>query len=383
MPKKMYYIVSNKYNLQERITKLNGKVYDVYFRVVDQSTGKEKQKKLSGYKTKTFAKNAYLEFVENYCEYVKGNPVRKKKSGKQIVTFKQVAEEYLCHSVKTDLKASTIYCKRKMIEAHFYPFFDNKPIDSISKDDIEKWQECIKNTVNKKNGKFYSYKTLSGFRTHLFAIFAYANKHYGTNIEYRDVQQIPKKRYDVKKSSIMDIWRKEDFEQFISSVDDPMWNCFFTLLFYTGRRKGEIFALTKSDIHGDKIWFNKSISRKTLDGNTFNVTETKAYKSQEIPVCKQVQDALNSYPGDEPFFFGGEKPLADNTTRRRFREYCEKSKVRPIRIHDLRHSFVSMLIHKGAQIMLVADLIGDEPEQITKTYGHLYAEDKISLLSKL
>ena len=50
-----FYISSNKYSLQERQTKLNGKVYDVVFRIVTMD-GIEKQKKLSGYKTKALAK---------------------------------------------------------------------------------------------------------------------------------------------------------------------------------------------------------------------------------------------------------------------------------------------------------------------------------------
>lgn len=52
-------------------------------------------------------------------------------------------------------------------------------------------------------------------------------------------------------------------------------------------------------------------------------------------------------------------------------------------IHDLRHSFVSMLIHLGANLMVVADLIGDTVEQVTKTYGHLYESDKREIIAKL
>lgn len=57
--------------------------------------------------------------------------------------------------------------------------------------------------------------------------------------------------------------------------------------------------------------------------------------------------------------------------------------VKRIRVHDLRHSFVSMLIHLGANYTVVADLISDTPEQVTKTYGHMYDEDKLSIISRL
>ena len=69
--------------------------------------------------------------------------------------------------------------------------------------------------------------------------------------------------------------------------------------------------------------------------------------------------------------------------RRAFRLYCEKAGVPIIRIHDLRHSFVSMLIHLGANFIIIAELIGDTVEQVIKTYGHLYESDKYDLISKI
>lgn len=52
-------------------------------------------------------------------------------------------------------------------------------------------------------------------------------------------------------------------------------------------------------------------------------------------------------------------------------------------MHDLRHSFVSMCIHLGASVYVVASLIGDTPEQILKTYGHLYESDKANIIAKI
>jgi integrase len=39
--------------------------------------------------------------------------------------------------------------------------------------------------------------------------------------------------------------------------------------------------------------------------------------------------------------------------------------------HDLRHHFVSVMLGQGATIHEVADLIGDKPEAVLKTYGHI------------
>jgi integrase len=39
--------------------------------------------------------------------------------------------------------------------------------------------------------------------------------------------------------------------------------------------------------------------------------------------------------------------------------------------HDLRHHFVSVMLGRGATIHEVAELIGDKPEAVLKTYGHV------------
>ena len=113
------------------------------------------------------------------------------------------------------------------------------------------------------------------------------------------------------------------------------------------------------------------------------MTSTKAEKSHIVPICKTVQKELSIYCGASPFLFGGEKPLGENKVRRTFLAYCEKAGIAPIRIHDLRHSFVSMLIHMGANFTVIADLISDTVEQVIKTYGHMYETDKQTVIERI
>ena len=100
-------------------------------------------------------------------------------------------------------------------------------------------------------------------------------------------------------------------------------------------------------------------------------------------MCKPVQDIIKTYtpPKEGKFYFSGKQPLAASTVARYFKRYTEKANLPEIRIHDLRHSFVSMLIHLGANFAVVADLISDTIEQVTKTYGHLYIEDREKVIS--
>lgn len=371
-----FYISSNKYSLQERQTK-RGKVYDVVFRIVTLD-GLEKQKRLSGYSNKTLAKQAYLDFVTNKCELVKNNPIKKKNIEKAEPYIGELIQEYLI-TLGNENKYSTIYDKRNVFKLFILPYYENKKPKDLTVQQLATWIDTIWVTENPRNNEYYSYRHLTKIRGIFNSFLNWVELRYGykNNLKY-----VPKKKKRAQKTE-MKFWTRETFDKFISVVDNQTYHALFIFMFYTGRRKGELFALSKEDVHNKRLVINKSLTRKTITNATYEITSTKADKSQTIPVCKIVQDEIALYNGGSPFYFGGDKPLAANTVRRAFDNYCIKAGVEKIRIHDLRHSFVSMLIHLGANMIVVADLIGDTVEQVMKTYGHLYQEDKLNILSKI
>lgn len=372
-----YYISSTKYSLQERMTR-RGKVYDVIFRIVTLD-GVEKQKKLSGFANKTLAKQGYTDFVTSKCELVKNNPIKKKNPKKSDILIGDLLRQYLA-SLFNQNKDSSIYDKQNVYRLFILPKFEQVKIKTLSKEMLLTWQDEIWSQKNPRTDEFYSYSYLSKVRAHFSSFLEWCKDRGYCDKNYLNEVKKPKRRAPKKQ---MQFWTREEFTQFISVVDSPLYHALFTLMFYTGRRKSELFALTPEDIKKTSIVFDKSLTRKTIGSAPYKITTTKADKIQETPICKIVQDELTAYIGETPFFFGGKTPLAENTVTRIFQRYCRKAEVKIIRIHDLRHSFVSMLIHLGANLMVVADLIGDTVEQVIKTYGHLYEADKTNIIAKI
>lgn len=375
-----YYIRSTKYSLTERQTE-RGKVYDVRFRVVNAITLKESQKRLAGYKTKTLAKQGYADFVTEHCELLKDKSlVKKKDPAKDKLIIEPLITEYLS-TLTNQNKASTVYSKSFIYRDFVIPYLGKKSPSSLTAQELYKWQDAVWNLKNPRTDEFYTWKYLNAVRGHLSTFLSWVESRYGIKNHMSEVKK-PKARQAKRK---MEIWTKEEFEKFISVVDDPTYKCLFTLAFYTGRRKGELFALSPSDVKTDRILWNKSLTRKTFGELPYAVTSTKADKSQELPLCRAAKKAVEEYTptAKGTFYFGGDKPLAENTVRRAFNKYCKRADVPVIRMHDLRHSFVSMLIHLGANFTVVADLIGDTVEQVTKTYGHMYESDKRAIIDML
>lgn len=375
-----YYISSTKYSLQERQTKKHGKVYDVVFRIVTMD-GEEKQKRLSGFTSKADAKAGYTEFITENCTLLKNNPLKKKTSETGSVQAPKVSElipQYII-SLQNQNKDSSIYDKQNIYELFVIPSLGNLTLSELTKERLYQWQDELWAMKNPRTNDFYSHAYLKKVRSHFSAFLAWCESRYGYANCFVSVKA-PKRRASASK---MQFWDRDEFDKFIAVVDNPMYHALFTMLFFTGRRKSEVFALTPDDVKEDSIVFSKTITRKTIDGSAYKITSTKNEKKDSTPISETLQKELANYEFQSPFLFGGESPLAENTVTRAFDRYIEKAGVKRIRMHDLRHSFVSMCIHLGANLMVVADLIGDTVEQVMKTYGHLYQEDKIAIIKKL
>ena len=62
----------------------------------------------------------------------------------------------------------------------------------------------------------------------------------------------------------------------------------------------------------------------------------------------------------------------DNVRHRAFHAVLKKAELRHIRIHDLRHTFASLLIQNGESLVYVKEQLGHHSIQVTvDTYGHL------------
>ena len=377
MEQERYYITSHEHSVRQRITAKKGKVYDLVFRVITID-GEQKQKWLRGYKTKALAEAAYMQFVQDCCTFTLHNPKKKKDVKKEVLLVGDLIRQYLA-TLGNQNKPSVIYDKENTYALYVLPKYKDKPIDELTKEEMLFWHDELWSQKNPRTGKYYSYKYLTKIRGFFNTFLSWVEERYNVKNNLAGIKKPQRRQPKVE----MKFWTEEQFKQFISVVDDEKYKALFTFLFYTGRRKGEIFALSGTDIKPKSVRFNKSVTRKTYRKGTYEVTSTKEEKACTLPVCKPVQDIIATYtpPSEGQFYFGGKEPLVANTVARRFKKYTALAGLPEIRIHDLRHSFVALMIHKKANFMVISELISDTVEQVMKTYSHLYVSDLETALS--
>nr|WP_314010202.1 site-specific integrase [Cryptobacterium curtum] len=87
-------------------------------------------------------------------------------------------------------------------------------------------------------------------------------------------------------------------------------------------------------------------------------------------LADEVQDYLIAHPLIKP-----DDRLSNATKNYLTHEMergCKAAGVKRIRIHDLRHSHVSLLIEMGFSALAIADRLGHESTEVTMMYAHLF-----------
>ena len=148
---------------------------------------------------------------------------------------------------------------------------------------------------------------------------------------------------------------------------------------------GELLALTPADFNftTGTLTINKSYQR--LKGQDV-ITTPKTPKSNRVIkmpqfLCEEIQDYLKQLYGavqDSRIF-----PVSKHYLHREMERGCKQTGVKRIRIHDIRHSHISLLIDMGFSALAIAERVGHESIDITYRYAHLFPTRQTEMADKL
>lgn len=338
----------------------------VYYRVTDWK-GDRKQSTKRGFPTKREALAWEREFLN-------------KTQADLSMTFASFVDTYTV-DMKNRIKENTWHTKEHIIRTKILPYFGKRKISDIQPRDIIAWQnEMIKG--RDKNGKKYSPVYLKTLHNQLSAIFNHAVKFYGLKENpAAKVGNMGKAR-----SREMLFWTQEEYQKFAFAVmDKPVSYYAFEMLYWCGIREGELLALTADDFDFERgtVTINKSYQR--IDGRDV-ITEPKTPKSNRVIkmpdfLIEEIKEYLSKLYGlqksDRVF------NITKNYLHREMTRGADEAGVKRIRIHDLRHSHISLLIEMGYSAVAIADRVGHESINITYNYAHLFPSTQTDMADKL
>lgn len=349
-----------------------------YGKYKDPLTGKTKNYKKRGFKTKAEAKVAEAVFLQELNNQISGN-----------IKMSDLIDEYFKQQKKV-LKTSSYNSTHNRVVLHILPYFENIGIKDITPKTIQEWKDTINNKGLSLRYKRDIYTVFSG-------IFAFAEKYY--NVDNNSLRIEGNFRDPNVKKKEIEFWTLEEFKQFDSVIDDLEYKTLYNFLYWTGCRRGEALSLNWNDFTpGFKaVKISKTINQK-ITGQSYQITPPKSSTSNRvIPLPKQLISLLERlYEEDEQidgftndcFVFGVEKPLSDTTVERKKNKYCEIAHVKKITIHSFRHSHASYLINNMPNdsnlILAISKRLGHSSPTITlEIYAHMMPDDNKKILDLL
>lgn len=327
--------------------------------------GKKKTEKKEAFKTKKEAQIYEREFLL-------------KETSTPEMSFNSLVELYI-EDIKTRIRKNTYEIKEAIIRTKVLPYFKDKQINNITPADVRRWQ-------NELISQNYSQTYIKTIHNQLSAIFNYA-------IRYHNLSKNPAKEagsVGKKKADRVSFWTAEESNKAIKYINeyDYVSKISLEILFWTGMRQGELYALTPQDINFKNNTISISKSLVVLNNGEININKTKTETSErivEIPnfLINEIKEFMNRYveplkPNERIF-----KTTKSNLSRK-INFIAKKAEIKKIRVHDLRHSHASMLIDLGFSPLMVKERLGHQNIETTlETYSHLYQTKNQELMNKL
>lgn len=340
-----------------------------YFSVrIQDSLGNVKQIKKQSIKWKK--KKDAVEAEREFLNSVTFEPI--------TITYSKLLELFLDFK-SSRIKKRSLSTYLEVNRLHIIPYFGNMRISSISKDQIRAWQ-------NELIAKGFSNAYLSKIQTNFKHVLLWGFNH---DLINKNPFTIEYAKREAKKKEML-FFTKEEFDQFASVITNETDNLIFEILYWCGIRKGELQALTFNDVDFD----NKTLRiNKSFDNMNRIVTTPKnntAYREiylsefliKKLMVYVNTCQKIAGYSKDL-FLFGFDKHLSATTLERRKNNYCKKAGVKQIRLHDFRHSHVSLLINNGINDFDIAKRLGHSREMVNNVYGHWFIESQRRLADKI
>ncbi|HFK1766740.1 integrase [Bacillus wiedmannii] len=348
----------------------------------DPNSGKRRQKKKRGFKTKQLAQEALIRMQAEILneEFIDVSQM----------TYAKYLDEWF-EERRISLQKSTYEIHSIFYRNVIKPRLGHFKLQKLEPIHIQKF---INNLVNETD---YSSHTI-----HLvFRIVSASLKKAKTMKLIKDNPAngttLPKKQQNE-----LSVWSLDQINYFLKEAKSVhrLTRCYIaiTTSLLSGARQGEIMGLRWKDIDFDR---NIMYIRQTLTQSAeikVGAKNTSSIRSIHIP--GKLASELKSHQKmilAERSYYGKDyedndlvvctrtgKPMIPRNLRKEFYNLTEKLGLPKIRFHDLRHTHATMLIQQNVNVKLIADRLGHSNIETTlNTYSHVLPDMQKSVSEKL
>jgi integrase len=348
-------------------------------------------------KTVRVEDKALLKTTKKLSDYLDGELYKFRievEAGEYIapekMLFTAFVEEWRTKYLVKEFSQTTINTHDSLLKNHILPAIGHMRIDKINTMQIINLLSHLGEEGSRKDGKgeTLSDRTISHVYRVLKRVFDKAEE--WNVVKDNPIKKVKKPKFEEKE---MDYYEGEEARFVILALEkeDTMWKLFFLGAMLGGLRRGELIALQWSDIDFENFCISIDKNIPLTEGGVPLVKKPKTKKSIRIIdmpewymeelkkyryIWKQTKLGLGSHweGGEKEYIFHGGKgkPLYHTTPTTKWRRFVKKNNLKYIRLHDLRHTMVTLLIEAGTNMKAIQKRAGHSSVKVTSdVYGHI------------
>jgi len=286
---------------------------------------------------------------------------------KQTANLSYYIELWLGGSAKVTLRQSTLTGYAGIYKKHIENSIGKKPVDEITELDMENFLLLKLEKLSNSSVTHIRNCASGGFRTAKKDKAITSNPCHGFVIGTKE-----------------DLSRKPKIEPLNCSELTVLLKSYSTrrqdhyalvmVLGFAGLRIGEAVALKWEDIHFEDryIHVQRTFSHDTW-GTPKNGKDRKVDLSRQLATVLKKRKIAMAKDNELIFPSNGSNPInASNFRKRIFYPMLLKAELRRVRVHDLRHTYASLLIAQTKNLHYVKEQLGHSSIKVTSDiYGHL------------
>jgi len=281
----------------------------------------------------------------------------------------------------TNLRASTRARDAQFYHSHIRPAFGDTPLNKLDRTSLRSWLAALGSPSGSDLAPATIHKVVQILNKTVNAAFE------DRLIPHNPVAKLPLPKIERQEMRFLtsdELWRLAD-------AMDERYRAFVLVAGFGGLRLGELLGLrwSRVDLNTGRIRVTETLVDVEAQIH-FGPPKTKA-SIRSVPVPSFVRDELARLAGEDAdpdelvFRSPMGQPIRPALFRRRFWEPAVRgAELAPLRIHDLRHTAVSLWIADGANPKQVAALAGHSSVSVVlDRYGHLYPSHDDDLIVRL
>lgn len=300
------------------------------------------------------------ELAERLSDQLAGEPDR------HAATFADVAWAWHTHG-ETVLrwKPSTVRDRRSTLRVHLIPAFGSRQVRALERDEVRRWWRSLHDP--RRNGGRLSDRNANKVLAELRAILTWAADDYRLTGNVAD---------GIRKHRELTTERPEyysvgEVERLIAAAGRRD-GLAFRVASFAGLRRGELISLRWRHID-----FDRSLMHIVENVSAGQDARVKDHEGRTVPLAPQLAEALLGWrpqdARDDDLVFPGTLPgrkIDGDALSRRYRNIRDNAGLRPLRFHDLRHTFGSLAVDGGASLVQVQAWMGHADIGTTMRYLH-------------